>query len=63
MDSNPTLKELDHEIRAMKRSAETLFRMGASFPAVRCNAARLLASLKMLEINICDIAGAGEDTV
>ena len=62
MASNPTLKELDREIRTMKRSAETLFQMGGSFPAVRSNAARLLASLKMLEINICDIAGQGEET-
>ena len=63
MATTPTLKELDQEIRTMKRSAEALFRMGASVPAVRCNAARILASLKMLEINICDIAGPEEDPV
>lgn len=63
MASNPSLKELDREIRTMKHSAENLFRMGESIPAVRCNALRLLASLKMLEINICDIAGAGEEAI
>jgi len=31
--------------------------MGDEFPAVKRNAARVLASVKMLEINVSDIVG------
>jgi len=49
------LNEINTKIRLMKRSAEELSRLGKDFPAVNRNIARILASIKMLEINISDI--------
>ena len=40
----------------MKLNAVELKEMGAFFPALDRNIARILASLKMLEINISDVA-------
>jgi hypothetical protein len=56
MKANFDLEELDHCIRAMKASAEQLASLGEDFPALSRNTARILASIKMLEINICDVA-------
>jgi hypothetical protein len=49
------LNEIDAEIRLMKRSAEALSLLGKDFPAINRNVARILASIKMLEINISDL--------
>ncbi len=49
------LKEIDTKIRVMKRTAEELSRLGNNFPAIARNIVRILASIKMLEINICDL--------
>ena len=49
------LKEIDIKIRVMKKSAEELSRLGNNFPAIASNMVRILASIKMLEINICDL--------
>ena len=54
MDSSE-LKEMDIQIRAMKKSAEALSRLGEDFPAVARNSVRILASIKMLEINVSDL--------
>ena len=48
------LKEMDAEVRRIKSTAEKLCRMGENFPALARNAQRILASVKMLELNICD---------
>ena len=55
MTSHFNLEELDRCIKTMKASAEQLASMGADFPALSRNTARILASIKMLEINICDV--------
>ncbi len=51
------LKELDSKIQSMKKTAEELKQMGEDFPALHRNISRVLASLKMLELNISDVAG------
>jgi len=51
------LKELDNKIQSMKKTAEELKQMGEEFPALYRNISRVLASLKMLELNISDVAG------
>jgi len=51
------LKELDRKIQSMKKTAEELKQMGEDFPALHRNISRVLASLKMLELNISDVAG------
>lgn len=56
MQSTVDITQLDHLIKAMKASAEQLLLLGEDFPALSRNTCRILASIKMLEINICDAA-------
>jgi hypothetical protein len=51
------LKELDTKIQSMKKTAEELKQMGEDFPALYRNVSRVLASIKMLELNVSDLAG------
>jgi hypothetical protein len=57
MAKNVDLKELDGKIQSMKKTAEELKQMGEDFPALYRNISRVLASIKMLELNISDVAG------
>ena len=50
------IKGLSEKISLMKQNAVELKNMGAFFPALERNIARILASIKMLEINITDAA-------
>ncbi len=50
------LKELDIKIQSMKKTAEELRQIGEDFPALYRNISRILASIKMLELNISDVA-------
>jgi hypothetical protein len=49
------LKEINAKIQAMKRTAKELESMADAFPALKRNTARLLSSIKMLELNVSDI--------
>jgi len=51
------LKELDSKIQSIKKTAEELKKMGEDFPALYRNVSRVLASIKMLELNVSDLAG------
>ena len=55
MDGDIDLKEIDSRIRSMKKDAEELKEMGDEFPALLKNVSRILANIKMLEINISDV--------
>jgi hypothetical protein len=55
MDQNINLKDIDNRIQAMKREAEKLKEMAGNFPALDKNMTRILASIKMLELNISDV--------
>ncbi len=48
------LEAINQKIKEMQQSAEALEQLGSHFPAMRQNTKRILASLKMLEINIVD---------
>ena len=50
------LKKIDARIKIIKKTAQELKESYGGIPAVERNATRILASLKMLEINISDIA-------
>jgi hypothetical protein len=50
------LKDLDSKIQSMKKTAEELKQMGEDFPALYRNVSRLLASIKMLELNVSDLS-------
>ncbi|MCX5880147.1 MAG: hypothetical protein NTY44_13705 [Deltaproteobacteria bacterium] len=56
MTKKVDLKELDSKIQSMKKTAEELKQMGEDFPALYRNISRVLASIKMLELNISDVA-------
>jgi len=56
------IRNLSNKIHSMKKLAEELRQSEHHFPALQSNTSRILASIKMLEINICDLAeGPGED--
>ena len=57
MAKKADLKEIDIKIQSMKKTAEELKQMGEDFPALYRNISRVLASIKMLELNISDVAG------
>jgi hypothetical protein len=59
MNSPIDLETLSQNIRRARQAAEELKRLGEGFPAVARNAERILASLKMLEINVCDLMELG----
>ena len=54
MDTQSDPNELCATVQAMKDLAEDLKERGESIPAVVRNTVRILASIKMLEINLCD---------
>jgi len=49
------LLELDERIQAIKRAATELKELSGGIQAVDRNADRILASVKMLEINVSDV--------
>jgi hypothetical protein len=49
------LKEINDKIQLMKKTAEELNRIGEDFPAIARNTIRILASVKMLELNVSDL--------
>ena len=50
------IKTINNKIQVLKDTAEELNCMGENFPALARNSARILASIKMLEINVSDLA-------
>ena len=51
------IKKIDEKIQVLKTTAEELKRMGDDFPSLARNSVRILASIKMLEINVSDVVG------
>ncbi len=49
------LKKINDKIQLLKETTRELNRIGENFPAIARNTARILASLKMLEINVSDL--------
>ena len=55
MERELDLREIHVRIQQMKAAAEELMRVGDRFPALVKNTQRILANLKMLEINFSDV--------
>jgi hypothetical protein len=55
MSAQDDIKKFDDKIQVLKRTAEELKRMGEDFPALARNSTRILASIKMLELNVSDL--------
>jgi hypothetical protein len=53
------LNQINDKIQLMKKTAEELNRIGQDFPSVARNTVRILASVKMLEINVSDLVELG----
>jgi hypothetical protein len=49
------LYKINDKIQLLKNTAEELNRIGEGFPAITRNTVRILASVKMLEINVSDL--------
>ncbi len=49
------IKKLDTRIKAVKKAAQELKKFSEGIQAIDRNADRILASVKMLEINISDL--------
>ena len=55
MSAQYDLKTLDEKIKTLRKTAEEIDRLGDGIEAVKRNVVRILASTRMLEINICDV--------
>ena len=51
------ISDMAKQISLLKKEAMELRGKAQNIPAVECNIDRILASIKMLEINISDIVG------
>jgi hypothetical protein len=51
------IKKMDAKIQLLKKTTEELNQLSKYFPAVARNTVRILASVKMLEINVSDLVG------
>ena len=49
------IKKIDKKIQVLKKNAEELNQQCQDFPAIARNTVRILASVKMLEINVSDL--------
>jgi archaellum component FlaC len=49
------LKKINAKIQLMKKIAQELNQIGENFPAIARNTVRILASIKMLEVNVSDL--------
>ncbi len=55
MSAQYKIKEMDEKIKLLRKTAEELMALGGEIEAVKKNLVRLLASTKMLELNISDV--------
>ena len=55
MEQNYDLKELDKKIRLLKEISSEILEEAENFPALNRNCRRILANIKMLELNVSDI--------
>ena len=55
-DLSVNLKEMDKTIKEIKEKVQYLMEISGGIQCVDRNCVRMLASIKMLELNICDVA-------
>ena len=55
METKYDISKLDEKIRTLRKIAEEIKETGSGIEAVKRNINSVLASTKMLEINICDV--------
>ena len=57
MEHEIDLKGMDEKIRLLKKISEDILEQGDNFPSLSRNCRRILASVKMMELNVSDIEG------
>ena len=55
MNKQPDIHSIDRNIQVIKKAAEELKMLSDNFPAIERNADRILASLKVMEVNVSDV--------
>lgn len=60
METKSDIVTLSKKIKTVRNAILEMKTTGQGIPALEKNAARMLASLKMLEINCCDVVGLEE---
>ncbi len=55
MEREYDLKVMYARIKELRRTAKEIRELGQGIEAVRRNADRVLASVKMIELNVCDV--------
>ena len=55
MNPGIDLNKINAKIQMVKQAAEELNQLGENFPALARNTVRILASVKILEINVSDL--------
>ena len=55
MIDNNRLETMAEEIQNMRKSAEQLKEMGKGIESVECYVARILSSIRLLEMNVTDV--------
>lgn len=61
MNALKDLNAINSKIQLMRNMAVELNQLGKNFPAVARNTVRIMASLKMLEINVSDVVNLDLD--
>ncbi len=61
MNVQENLDEISRKIQLLKQTAKDLSRDADEFPALSRNTARILTSIKMLELNISDVIDLQEN--
>ena len=56
MNNQFDMKELSKTISELRRTAENLLKAGGEIEAIKRNVTKILANIKMLELNISDVA-------
>ena len=49
------IEQMDEKIKLLRKTAEELLALGGDIEAVKKNLVRLLASTRMLELNVSDV--------
>ncbi|MHB8830258.1 MAG: hypothetical protein ACYC6Q_12135 [Syntrophales bacterium] len=55
MPAETDIRKVQEKIKSLRETAEELKTMGEDFPALYRNLSRILASVKMLELNVPDV--------
>lgn len=55
MGQETDLLGIDNRIQALKKTAQELIGLGSELPFLHRNVSRILATIKMLELNLSDI--------